>query len=177
MIFQSPPIVILAGGLAKQQRKRCFWACADGRPNLPLGGLAIGRKLKHSKWQGHSKCPLCNAPSETVSHVLHCKDPQAVQFAKTRIQETLKPNSQSWKQKRLLLRLSLTLQPSITATFQSGRHCTHITSRRLSGAQKQIGRANWMLGRWSPRWQRVQSNHPLSIGSKKSPRRWTSGII
>ena len=32
-----------------------------------------------------------NDPSKKVSHVLHCTDPQAVQFAKTRIQESLKP--------------------------------------------------------------------------------------
>ena len=34
-----------------------------------------------------------------------------------------------------------------------------------------------MLGRWSPRWQRVHSNHLLSVGSKKSPRQWTAAII
>ena len=34
-----------------------------------------------------------------------------------------------------------------------------------------------MMGRWSPRWQQVQSNHLLPLGSKKSPRRWTDAII
>ena len=55
------------------------------------GLIGISSKLKSYKLQDHSTCPLYNAPSEKVSHVLHCTDPQAVKFAKTRIQETLKP--------------------------------------------------------------------------------------
>ena len=43
------------------------------------GWIGVGSKLKYYKWQDHSKCPLCNAPSEKLSHVLLCKDPQAVQ--------------------------------------------------------------------------------------------------
>ena len=46
------------------------------------GWIGVSSKLKQYKWRDHFTCPLCNAPSETVSHVLHCKDPQAVQFAK-----------------------------------------------------------------------------------------------
>ena len=42
------------------------------------GWIGVGSKLKYYKCQDHSKCPLCNAPSEKVSHVLHCKDPTAV---------------------------------------------------------------------------------------------------
>ena len=94
--------------------------------------IGVSSKLKQYKWQDHSTCPLCNAPSETVSHVLHYKDPQAVQFAKTRIQETLKLKLTEL----LLLSPSSALQPSIPATFQSGLHGTHITSRRLFGRNR-----------------------------------------
>ena len=34
-----------------------------------------------------------------------------------------------------------------------------------------------MLGRWSKKWQIVQKNHLTSIGSKRSPKRWTAAII
>ena len=60
------------------------------KAKVSSGWIGVGSKLKQYKWQEHSTCPLCNAPSEKVSHLLHCTDPQAVKFAKTRIQESLK---------------------------------------------------------------------------------------
>ena len=55
------------------------------------GRIDVGSKQKYYKLQDHSTCPLCNAPSKKVLHAVHCRDPHVVQFAKTRIQETLKP--------------------------------------------------------------------------------------
>ena len=32
--------------------------------------IGVGTKLKSYKWQDHSTCPLCNAPSEKISQIL-----------------------------------------------------------------------------------------------------------
>ena len=112
-----------------------------------------------------------------MSHALHCKDPLAVQFAKRKIQETLKP-------KFTELGTEEALAESILETVT--RHCCNLAIKVLSypyhhqkaiRVQQKNGWDNWMLERWFPQWQRVQSNHLLSIGSKKSPRRWTAAII
>ena len=44
-------------------------------------------------------------------------------------------------------------------------------------AQQKISWDNWFLGRWSLKWQQMQSNHLISMSSKKSPRRWTAAIL
>ena len=117
------------------------------------GWIGVGSKLKQYKCQDHSTYPLCNAPLEIVSHVLHCKDPQAFQFAKTRIQETLKPKLTELGTEEALAESILDI-----ATI----HCCNLPIRPSSypyhlqtaiRAQQKISWDNWMLGRWSPHWQ------------------------
>ena len=43
--------------------------------------------------------------------------------------------------------------------------------------QNEIGWDNYMLGRWSKKWQSIQKLHFDSISSKQSPKRWTSASI
>ena len=43
--------------------------------------------------------------------------------------------------------------------------------------QNKIGWDNFILGRWSLRWQRIQENYYASIKSKRSVKRWAAVII
>jgi hypothetical protein len=141
------------------------------------GWIGVGTKLKQYKWQDHSTCPLCKAPSETVSHVLHCKDPEAVRFAKTRIQETLKPKLTELETDEPLAESILDIATKHRSNIPIRPSSYPYYLQKAIRAQQKIGWDNWFLGRWSPRWQIIQSNYLLSIGSKKSPRRWTAAII
>ena len=43
--------------------------------------------------------------------------------------------------------------------------------------QNKIGWDNFILGRWSLKWQRIQKNYYASINSKRSVKRWAAAII
>ena len=53
------------------------------------GCIGVGNQLFHRNHQPHSKCPLCQAPNEKVSHVLHCPDRNATAHATEKIQHHL----------------------------------------------------------------------------------------
>ena len=41
------------------------------RWNFTTGCIGVGRMLVHCKFHNHSNCPLCQAPDEKVSHIIH----------------------------------------------------------------------------------------------------------
>ena len=44
-------------------------------------------------------------------------------------------------------------------------------------AQQKVGWTNFILGRWTPLWQKVQQKHLEHIKSRRSSKRWASAII
>ena len=43
--------------------------------------------------------------------------------------------------------------------------------------QETLGWNNYLLGRWSPKWQQVQAQYFASISSQKTSRRWATAIL
>ena len=44
-------------------------------------------------------------------------------------------------------------------------------------SQSEIGWDNFLLGRWSPAWRLLQTDHYKALGSLKSGRRWAAAVI
>ena len=59
------------------------------RWKFSTGCIGVGNQLFHRNHQPHSKCPLCQAPNEKVSHVLCRPDRNATAHATERIQHHL----------------------------------------------------------------------------------------
>ena len=92
-------------------------------------------------------------------------------------QETLKPKLTVMEIEEALAEsiLDITTKHRCNLPIRPSLYPYHL--QKAVRAKQKIGWGNWLLGRWSPRWQRVQSNYLLSIDSKKSLRRWTAAII
>ena len=141
------------------------------------GSIGVGNQLLHYQYQDHSRCPLCDADNEKVSHVLSCKDTGAVQHSVSAFKGPL--------QKRLEVEQT---DPSLVAAIvdlltrvRKGQNI-YPSSYSLAiasavRAQRTIGWHNWLLGRWSPRWYQIQADYYSHIGSKRSPKRWATAII
>ena len=69
--------------------------------------ILVGTQLVYYCYQDHSNCPLCRTEDETVSHVLHCPDPEAVSFAAAKSSLFWPPSSLMRKLKSLLSLLLL----------------------------------------------------------------------
>lgn len=147
------------------------------RAKFSCGWIGVGSQLVHYQHQDHSNCPLCGVDDEKVSHVLHCPDPEAVSFATDRVKSILVAKLTQEKTEETLgaaiVHIFCRLRRNLP--IRAGSYCS--TFRPTIMAQQAIGWDNWLLGRWSPRWQHIQAAHYLSIGSRRSPRRWTSSII
>ena len=142
-IFLFQPIVILTGGLAKQQQRNCLKASADGKQSSHLGGsvLAANWSTTSGKITPNVLCAMLLQKQCPTSYTVNIPGPSSSQNQEPK--KLWNQNSQRLKQKRLLLSLSLTLQPSIAATFQSGRRCTHLTTRRLFRLNRKLAGTIW----------------------------------
>eukprot|EP00536_Pseudo-nitzschia_multiseries_P011651 jgi/Psemu1/29570/gm1.29570_g len=142
------------------------------------GCIGVGNRLLHYQHQDHSRCPLCAQDEEKVSHVLSCADPGAVQHCLSSFRGPL--------QQRLTSELTdpslaLAIVDVTTTRVRQGRriHPSSYSPDIASAirAQRRIGWHNWFLGRWTPLWHQIQADYYSLIGSKRSPRRWTTAVI
>ena len=63
------------------------------------------------------------------------------------------------------------------STIYPDNYTTDFNIRDAIKDQSKIGWTNWVIGRWSPKWQRVQKLYYKSIRSQRSSFRWTTAII
>ena len=138
----------------------------------------------HIRWRRKEiENPACNNCSdgqqEKPSHILHCSNARAKTHFHKKVKNDIIPNcvnSETFPPLTECIKTVLTL-------WRNGSHIppsmfpTAHGIRDAVEEQKEIGWDNFMLGRWSNKWQTVQKNHLNSIGSKRSPKRWTAAII
>jgi hypothetical protein len=147
------------------------------RWKFSTGCIGVASQLYYRRYQDHSNCPLCQAPHEKVSHVLHCPDTKAVSFAKQKIQHHIpstleehdtEPALSEAIQKILLhWRQGLPIRPT---DFP-------ISIRDLIREQSLLGWDNFVLGRWCPSWRKHQDEYYSSTGSLRTSLRWATAVI
>ena len=144
------------------------------------GHIGVGHMLKKRKWQDHSRCPLCNTENEKTSHVLLCQNKASKDNFKKSLEVNLTPTMKSTKtapslQKTILL---------ILLKWREGKKITPSDHPQIFGIReavrdqnKYLGWNNFILGRWSPKWQTVQQQFYTHTKSKRTSKRWASSII
>ena len=142
------------------------------------GFIGNGNMLRHRGWQDSDKCPLCGKNNEKSSHVLTCRNTEAVKLFKKKIKEDLGPVLQEHKTNSYLTAAIL----EILVSHRKGR-IKYMDYGKFDASigdafreQQQIGWHNFMMGRWSPRWQAIQARHYSLIRSRKSSKRWAIAI-
>lgn len=142
------------------------------------GSIGVGHMLMHRRYQDHSNCPLCGKHGEKVSHVLRCQDDDAIErviepvedpFTKILVKHSTAPCI-----KAAILQILPALrrgEPIAAADFS-----TEFGLHEAIEEQETLGWNNYLLGRWSPKWQTVQAQYFASISSQKTSRRWATAI-
>ena len=138
----------------------------------------------HIQWRRKERedpsCKSCpDGPKEKTSHILHCSNPKAKSHFLKKVKNDIIPHCVNSKTFPPLIESI----KNILTLWRNGRHIptssfpTAHGIREAVEEQAEIGWDNFMLGRWSKKWQIIQKNHLNSIGSKRSPRRWTAAVI
>ena len=133
--------------------------------------------MKHYGWQDHQRCPLCNYAVEKISHFLHCPDVQAVITAKAAITGPLQARLDKQSTQPSLSTAIVDIYTKLRTNRIPYRYHYDYCLAGAIAAQQKIGWDNWLLGRWSPKWQEIQAAHYTSIGSKRTSHRWATAII
>jgi hypothetical protein len=144
------------------------------------GHIGVGHMLKKRKWQEHSKCPLCGTDNEKTSHVLRCQDKKSKMNFKEKLDEILIPTMESTNTAPSLQKALL----QILLKWRDGKRITPNDYPEIFGIREAIrdqnrglGWNNFVLGRWSPKWQLTQQQFYTRTKSKRTSKRWASAII
>ena len=144
------------------------------------GHIGVGHMLKKRKWQKHSKCPLCGTDNEKTSHVLRCQDKKSKVNFKEKLDETLIPTMESTNTAPSLQKALL----QILLKWRDGKKITPTDYPVIFGIREAIrdqnrglGWNNFVLGRWSPKWQLAQQQFYTCTKSKRTSKRWATAII
>ena len=153
--------------------RRIFWKFSSGH---------IGNQ--HMLWHRNEietpRCLLCDHHEERSSHVLQCKNVktrlQFVNLVKTKLEPILKEQ-----------KTEPNLRKAIIKILCKGRRGDNIDPNDYSedhglrdAIREQEENLKWyhfMMGRWSPKWRKVQEQYLTSIKSKRSSLRWCTAII
>jgi hypothetical protein len=136
--------------------------------------------LKKRRWQDHSRCPLCNTENEETSHVLLCRNKSSKENFKKTLEEDLTPtlesNMTAPSLKEALLLILLKRREG--KTIKPSNHPQIFGIREAVRDQnKHLGWNNFVLGRWSPKWQIAQQQFYTQTNSKQTSKRWATAII
>jgi hypothetical protein len=141
------------------------------------GWCGVGRMLKIYGFQDHSDCPRCSQPEETTQHVVCCWSQAATATWSTLIdtlQQWLRQQQTPHLMVRALLqrltewRSAQPLQPLLLEgplMYQAFEH------------QDKIGWWNFLLGRHSPLFTRLQHQHYTQIGTTLHASSWHKKLI
>jgi hypothetical protein len=138
------------------------------------GFCATGRMMFRRKEWDSDKCPRCRQPNENTDHVWKCK--QDTESLWNKSMETL-------KQWLLLNKTHPEIASLIINHLQAWRRDDGFPQVKIPWAkpafeaQTGIGWKNFFEGMMSQEWQEVQKFYFTRIGSKRSPKRWTSALI
>ena len=124
------------------------------------------------------KCPNCDHPVEKSSHVLRCDHPKSKAHFNSKIADITKCLSDSLTHPELqnsFIKILNDWRKGRTITPAS--FATTFGIRNAVRDQDQIGWDNFLLGRWSTKWQKVQQRHFKHTESQRSSLRWTTCII
>ena len=127
--------------------------------------------------------PLCqNCFSNSIeksSHVLRCRCRASKASFKLNVNKLIRPALTEHKTFSLL-QDAIMLILSKWRDRHKIRSCDFPNHPGLQAAIKEqsvIGWYNFMLGRWSHKWQSIQQQHIISTVSLRSSSRWTAAII
>ena len=144
------------------------------------GHIGVGHMLQKRKWQDHSRCPLCNKTNEKTSHVLVCPNKSSKDNFKKKVEKhvtkTLAANNTAPSLQKAILKILL--------QYREGNRITPTDFPTIFGIREAIqdqhttlGWNNFILGRWSPKWQKAQQNYYNLTRSKRTSKRWATAII
>ena len=136
--------------------------------------------LKHRREIENSRCLNCTkCRNEKAPHVLKCKNEKAKKNHVTKIRVDLRKEMEDKKTSPTLAAIieNLMLKWKEGTSINPNDYTTDFNIRDAIKDQQKIGWTNWVIGRWSPKWQRVQKLYYKSIRSRRSSLRWTIAII
>ena len=142
--------------------------------------IGVGHTLKYRQWQNHARCPCCGHENEKADHVLLCPDRRTKRNFKKAVKKILEPILEETKTEPTLSSTIL----EIIFHWRNKQTITHTKYSTLFGIRAAVkeqndglGWTNFVLGRWSPKWQQVQQQYLTSIKSRKSSLRWAAAVI
>ena len=144
------------------------------------GHIGTRHMLKHRREISNSRCLNCSeCKNEKAPHVLRCKNKKASENHINKIKVDLKQELEARKTSPLLAKIieELLLKWREGATIYPDNYTTDFNIRDAVKDQNKIGWTNWVIGRWSPKWQKVQKLYYKSIRSQRSSLRWATAII
>ena len=125
-------------------------------------------------------CLLCSAEvKETSSHILLCTNKRAIQFYDHRIQEDLQINMETTNTHHGLIKLF----KEILLAWRRGlidSIDTQIYPPNIQEAFREqtcTGWTNFVVGRWSKKWQVIQRDYYTMVKSRRSAKRWATALI
>jgi hypothetical protein len=144
------------------------------------GHIGVGNMLQKRKWQDHSRCPLCNKTNGKTSHVLDCPNKPSKDNFKKKVEKhvtkTLAATNTAPSLQKAILKILL--------QYREGKRITPTDFPTIFGIREAIqdqnttlGWNNFILGRWSPKWQKAQQNYYNLTRSKRTSKRWATAII
>ena len=140
---------------------------------------SFAHTLQTWKYQDSSACPLCAAPEEDRGHILQCSNPHATYQFKNSI-STLPELLQSIETSPpAASKAILTILTRYRAKKNINPQAFHVTDglRDAIREQAKIGWHNFILWRWTYKWNILQKAHYDRIGSRKTPKRWVTAIL
>jgi hypothetical protein len=133
--------------------------------------------MKYRKEWSHSKCPRCETPIETTSHVWTCQHPEVKEIWSNAMDDL-----RTWLlSKRTNMAVTDAIIDRLLA-WQSGEPPPPLQSRLLGLAaaiaeQDDIGWNSAFEGRWSTKWIEIQERHFKNSHLRRSGLRWLSALI
>ena len=135
----------------------------------------VGKNMLRWQFWDNSRCPCCQAPVETTSHLLICPSDKMLMSWNKSVS-----NLESWL-------TSVDTHPDITLCIVSSlrerspsasfANFSSPDTQEAALAQDAIGWQNFAEGKISSLWRPIQQTFYSEISSRRTARRWCSGLV
>jgi len=148
------------------------WGMRRCISKLTTGNCAVGKMMQARKEWTHSKCPRCGEDHEGVPHVLRCPGGQA-QWEKSvdKLKKWMEENHTAPAITRVVI--------AQLNSWHKDEPCriSNIQTRQAVNQQNAMGWFQFLLGRHSKAFEKIQASHLSQNRIKRNPKRWAINMV
>lgn len=130
--------------------------------------------MKLWKFWEHDKCPCCQEPGETTTHLIWCADSGMANRWEESLEELEEWMSEEETDPDIMECILTALKPREPMHFSG--HCEGGSAKQAAASQDEIGWYHFVEGKIAKSWEQAQHEYYMTKGSTKLGRGWAAGL-